>query len=277
MSLFDLTGKVAVVTGATKGIGLGIVQQMALQGAKLVVSSRNQAECDALAASLNQQYGHGATVAAGVACDIDKLEDIDHLASRAAEAFGGVDILVCNAAVLPFIGPSSETPTDLFDRILTSNTHHNFRLCQALRGAIAKRGGGSIILIGSLAGHTASPAIMAYAIAKAGVAHMAKCLADEFAAERIRVNCVSPGFIHSFSSQPIVDNPEAMKMIEAGIPLGRIGEPEDIAGAVIFLASNAGAYVTGESILVDGGRVNLSPPTEGKGALAGIEPGTTYN
>jgi len=275
MSLFDLTGKVAIVTGGTKGIGLGVAQQMAAQGAKVIVSSREQALCDQVAADLNAAYGAGQAIAKGIAADLNKIEELENLAKAGAEAFGGLDILVCNAAILPYIGESANTPPALFDRILTSNTHHNFRLCQAARPFMKARGGGAIVLIGSIAGHTASPSTMAYSIAKAGVAHMARCLADEFAADRIRVNCVAPGFIRSFSSQAVIDA-GAADAIAAGTPLGRIGEPEDIAGAAIFLASDAGSFVTGQSILVDGGRGVLSPVTAPKG-VPGLDAGTTYN
>lgn len=276
MSLFDLNGKVAIVTGATKGIGRGVAEQLAAHGAKVIVSSRDQAACDEAAAELTARYGNGSRIAKGIACDIDKLDDIDRLAAQSAVAFDGVDILVCNAAVLPFIGPSADTPAELFDRILTSNTHHNFRLCQAVRPAIAKRGGGSIVLIGSIAGHTPSPHLMAYAIAKAGVAHMARCLADEMAPERIRVNCISPGFIRSYSSMRTVSDAAALKAIADNTPLGRLGAPEDIAGAVIYLASEAGSFVTGTFIPVDGGRGQLSPPSAPKG-VQGVEPGTSYD
>jgi NAD(P)-dependent dehydrogenase (short-subunit alcohol dehydrogenase family) len=240
---------------------LGVAEQLAAHGAKVVVSSRDQGLCDTVAEDLNRKYGQGAVIAKGVACDIDKLDDIEHLAKAGIAAFGGLDILVCNAAVLPFIGSSADTPHELFDRVLTSNIHHNFRLCQAVRADMAKRGGGSMVLIGSIAGHTASPETMAYSLAKAGVAHMARCLADEFASQNIRVNCVSPGLIRSFSSQPLWRNDAVLGAITQGIPLRRIGEPEDIAGAVIFLSSQAGSYVTGSAIIVDGGRTHLSAPT----------------
>src|SRR5690606_27937455 len=163
MSMFDLTGKVALVTGATKGIGLGIAKAMVEQGAKVVVSSRDQAACDALAAELNA--GHDAApVAAGFACDMDSLEDIDRLARFATQVFGGLDILVANAARLSFAGPSETTPVEVFDKLLSTNIHHNFRLCQAVRPAIAARGGGSMVLIGSMSGHAASPKLLAYAV-----------------------------------------------------------------------------------------------------------------
>jgi NAD(P)-dependent dehydrogenase (short-subunit alcohol dehydrogenase family) len=277
MSLFDLTGKVALVTGGTKGIGLGVVQQLAAHGAKVVISSRDQGLCETVAEEINRQYGQGAVVAKGVACDIDKLEDIERLAKAGVAAFGGLDILVCNAAVLPFIGPSAKTPPELFDRILTSNIHHNFRLCQAVRADMVKRGGGSIVLIGSVAGHTAAPETMAYSVAKAGLAHMARCLADEFVGDNIRVNCVSPGLIRSFSSKPLWENGAVLDAFTQSIPLRRIGEPEDIAGAVIFLSSQAGSYVTGSAIIVDGGRTHLSARTSAAGALVGAMSGDALN
>jgi NAD(P)-dependent dehydrogenase (short-subunit alcohol dehydrogenase family) len=274
VSLFDLTGKVAVVTGATKGIGLGVAEEMAAQGAKLIVSSRDQALCDQVAADLDARYGKGQQIAKGIACDIDDLGSIARLAKTAPEAWGGVDILVCNAAILPFIGPSKDTPPELFDRILIGNIHHNFRLCQALRPQMAARGGGSMVLIGSEAGHTSSPMVLAYAVAKAGVAHMARCLADEMAGEKIRVNCVAPGLIRSYSSSKTLGD-DGLAKIGAGLPLGRVGEPKDIAGAVIYLSSEAGSHVTGSAIIVDGGRAYLS--TQGSNSLDEVKPGTSYN
>jgi NAD(P)-dependent dehydrogenase (short-subunit alcohol dehydrogenase family) len=270
VSLFDLTGKVAVVTGATKGIGRGIVQQLAAHGAKVVVSSRNQAEAEAVAGELDAEFGAGRVIAKGAVCDLDRLDDIDSFAKNAEQAFGAVDILVCNAAALAFVGQASTTPPDVFERLLSTNIHHNFRLCEALRGAIASRGGGAIVLIGSLAGHQASPNLLAYGVAKAGVAHMARCLADEMAAENIRVNCIAPGLIRSYSSRPLWRNEAMLRASEAGIPLQRIGEPEDVAGTVVFLVSRAGSYVTGETILVDGGRTQLSSPRADAGALSAV-------
>ena len=254
MSLFDLGGQVAVVTGATKGIGLGIAHELVKAGAKVIVSSRSQTDCDALAAEL------GAGVARGIALDLEKLDDIEPFAEAAVAAFGGVDILVCNAAVLAFVGPAPKTPPQLFDRLLKTNIHHNFRLCEALRPAIAARGGGSIALIGSGAGHGAAPFMLAYGVSKAGLSHMARCLADEMAGEAIRVNCIAAGIIRSKASERMWRDEALLAATSATIPLQRIGEPEDIAGAVIFLASRAGSYITGETILMDGGKTMLSPP-----------------
>src|ERR1700677_2067286 len=144
MSLFDLTGKVALVTGATKGIGLGVAQQRAAFGAKVVVSSRDAAQCEKVAEGLSRAYGSGANIAAGVPCAIGKRDEILQLAGAAEAAFGGIVLLVCNAAVLPFIGSSVDTPQEQFDRILIDNIHNNFRLCHAIRPGMAQRGGGKI-------------------------------------------------------------------------------------------------------------------------------------
>jgi NAD(P)-dependent dehydrogenase (short-subunit alcohol dehydrogenase family) len=260
MTLFDLSGKIAVVTGATKGIGYGIADQLVAHGAKVVVTGRDLTDADRVASELNGRRGRGEIVAKGAAFDITKLDNVVRLAQTAREAWGGIDILVCNAAVLPFIGVSKDTPPEMFDQLLTTNIHHNFRLCQAMRGDIAERGGGAIVLVGSVSGNNASPMTMAYGIAKAGIAHMARSLADELAPEHIRVNCVAPGLVRSFTSSMVWRDPARLKVAEEGVPLGRIGEPEDIAGAVIFLASKAGSYVTGTTIYVDGGRSFLAPP-----------------
>jgi len=270
MSMFDLGGKVAVVTGATKGIGLGIAQAMAAQGARVVVASRDATLCDQVAGELNDEFGKGQDIARGLRFDLEDRAGIEGFAAAATAIWGGVDILVCNAAVLPYIGPSAQTPPELFDRILTGNIHHNFRLCQALRASMAGRGGGSIALIGSEAGYSSSPLVLAYAAAKAGLAHMAVCLADEMADERIRVNCVAPGLVRSFSSTEKL-TAAGLDAIGASLPLGRVGEPADIAGAVVYLASQAGSHVTGETILVDGGRSRLS--ARQLSPLASVEPG----
>jgi len=260
MSLFDLKGKTALVTGGTKGIGRGIVEQLCVHGARVIVSSRDSAECERTADELNKHYGGGEEISRGIPGDLSNLTDVQRLADEAIAAFGGIDILVCNAAVMPFMGNSADTPPEQFDKILTVNIHHNFRLCQAVRESMRERGGGSIVLIGSAAGHMPMIHTMAYSIAKAGVAHMVRCLADEMVGDNIRVNGVAPGLIRSAASTPLWSDPSRLEEVTRDIPLGRIGEPQDIAGAVIFLSSAAGSFVTGSTILVDGGRVLLTPP-----------------
>jgi NAD(P)-dependent dehydrogenase (short-subunit alcohol dehydrogenase family) len=273
MSLFDLTGKVVAVTGATKGIGLGIARAVADQGAQVIISSRNQAACDEVAASFNKE--HGREAALGLACSLDDRAQIQTFIDKAPTLFGGLDALICNAAILPYIGPSAQTPPDLFDRILVGNIHNNFLLCQGLRPAIARRGGGSIVMVTSIAAHTASPFVLAYGAAKAGVLHMALCLADEMAPDNIRVNCVSPGLIRSFSSTDTLGD-EGLAAAGARMPLRRVGEAKDIAGAVVYLISEAGEYVSGESILVDGGAARLSTPNE-PSSMGDLPAGKSYD
>lgn len=270
MSLFDLTGKVALVTGATKGIGLGIAEQLAAHGAKVIVSSRDQNKCDEVARQINERFGNGEKVAVGIASDLGDRVQMEALPGKAADAFGGLDILVSNAAVLAFIGASRDTPPETFDALLTGNIHHNFRLCQAARAELAKRGGGSIILIGSVSGHKPQPSVLAYGVSKAGIAYMAKMLAEEMAPEKIRVNCVAPGLIRSFTSEMVWKDADRLSAAENTIPLGRIGEPEDVASAVIFLACDAGSYVTGTTVHVDGGRGNIQAPGASAAHLQGM-------
>jgi NAD(P)-dependent dehydrogenase (short-subunit alcohol dehydrogenase family) len=246
MSLFDMTGQVVVVTGSTMGIGRAIVEQMAVQGAKLIVSSRNQAQCDKVAAELNERYGQGGPIAKGIAYDILKFDRAEAFAADCEAVFGKVDTLVGNAAILS---------KGEFDTILTGNIHGNYALAEAFRPLIRKQGGGAIILIGSIAGHYPMVEIMPYGASKAGVAHMARCLAEEMLQENIRVNCVAPGLIRGSYAQQTGD--EAFRRKGATVPFGRGGEPEEIAGACIFLASKAGGYVTGTTVWVDGGRAFL--------------------
>jgi len=257
MSLFDLSGKVAAITGSTKGIGLGIAREMAAAGAKVVISSRDGPLCDRVAADLNRDYGKGEVIARGLACDLGDLKSVEAFADQAPKLFGGLDILVCNAAIFPYVGPPENTPPDRFDAILCGNIHHNYRLCQGVRAAIASRGGGSMIMISSASSSRPLPITLAYAVAKAGLEHLALCLAQEFVGEKIRVNSVIPGLIRSHGSSASMGD-EGLATAATSIPLRRVGEPADIAGAVIYLASAAGQHVTGERILVDGGYTRVT-------------------
>lgn len=265
MGLFDLHDKVAVVTGSTKGIGRGIAEQLIAHGARVVISSRTEADCREAVAALNDAAGE--EVAKYATCDLDDRADIERFVKDAAAAFGKVDLLVSNAAALAFIGPAEDTPPEDFTRVLETNVHNNFRLCHAFREALAKSGG-SIVLIGSIAGHTPGYNLLSYGASKAAVAHMTRGIADEYVRQGIRVNCVSPGFIRSYTSGPIFEQQDALDAIVSSIPLKRPGEPQDIAGAVIFLASEAGSYVVGQTIIVDGGRVALSAPPTSTEALS---------
>jgi NAD(P)-dependent dehydrogenase (short-subunit alcohol dehydrogenase family) len=246
VSLFDMTGQVAVVTGSTRGIGLSTAQQMAVQGAKVIVSSRNQADCDQVAADLNRRHGKGAIVAKALAYDITRIDRAEAFAAACEAAFGKVDTLVGNAAIIPGYE---------FDEILVGNIHANHALCEAFRPLIRRQGGGAIILIGSIAGHYPMFDIMPYAAAKAGVAHLARCLAEEMLTDNIRVNCIARGMIRVSVARDRGDADFRRRGL--GVPLGRGGEPDEVAGACVFLAAKAGGYVTGTTIHVDGGRAFL--------------------
>ena len=278
MQLFDLTGNIAVVTGATKGIGRGIAERLCEHGARLVVSSRSQAECDATASELNARYGNGETVALGIAADLLELDSLKALVDQTVARFGRIDTLVCNAAILPFIGPSAQTPPRHFSRIMEGNIQNTFRLCQLVLPGMRQQGSGSVIIIGSVSGVNAALLEMAYGISKAAQSHMAKCLAAEVVADGVRVNCVAPGLIRSNSSRAVWEDPDVLESFLNGLPMHRIGEPDDIAGAVIFLASQAGSYVTGATIGVDGGRTTVPVPPKGGGDLGKIySEGHTFN
>ncbi|MGE0386377.1 MAG: SDR family NAD(P)-dependent oxidoreductase [Gammaproteobacteria bacterium] len=272
MKLFDLSGQVAIVTGGTKGIGRGIVERLAEHGARVVVSARDQAGCEAAAAEINQRYGQGAVVAAGIAANLDKVDTLQALVDKASATFGRIDILVCNAAILPFIGPSADTPRELFSRIMEGNIHNTFRLCHMVLPQMRARKSGNIVIIGSVSGLRPSTTEMAYGLSKAAQAHLARSLAAEVVGDRVRVNCIAPGLVRSFSSRPVWENDAVLGGFTRNIPLGRIGEPDDIAGGVVFLCSQAGSYITGQVIPMEGGVSTVPVAGEGIGDLEALYP-----
>lgn len=254
-TLFDLSGKTALVTGGTKGIGRAIVERMIEHGARVVLTGRQISDATALAETLNQSAGR--EVALGLAYDVTKLETTQPLIDSIVSSWGGLDVLVCNAAELSYFGPSATTPPDKFLRLLQANIYNTFRLCHAAADTMRPRGGGSIVLITSGAGIQTDPKLMAYGVSKAGETHMARCLANELAPSNIRVNCVSPGFTRSESSRVVWENPPALAAMERAIPLQRMGEADEVAAGVIFLASPGGAWTTGVSLSIDGGAAEL--------------------
>ena len=260
MSLFDLAGNVAIVTGATRGIGRGIVERLCDHGAFVVVSSRNQMECEATARELNERFAAGNPVAIGIAADLLDIASLKSLASGTLAHFGRIDTLVCNAAILPFIGPSADTPPDIFNSIIEGNVQNTFRLIHEVLPQMRARKSGSIVIIGSVSGVNAAVLNMAYGVSKAAQSHMAKSLAAEVVADNVRVNCIAPGLIRSQASKPLWEDPKVLDQYLSGVPMHRIGEPDDIAGGVIFLISNAGSYVTGATIAIDGGCSTIPVP-----------------
>ena len=248
-SLFDLAGKVALVTGSSKGIGRAIAERMAEHGAKVVVSSRKRDACEAVAAGIRARGGEALVLP----CNIGHKEQLRALVDGTLAAWGGVDILVCNAAVNPYYGPSLDCPDDAFDRIMGSNVRSNFWLCNMVLPQMAERGGGSVIVISSIAGLRGTPVIGAYGISKAADAALVRNLAVEWGRRNIRANCIAPGLVRTDFARALWQNPEMLAKRVQDSPLPRIGEPDEIAGAAVFLASQAGSFTTGHTLVIDGG------------------------
>ena len=251
MSLFDLGGKVAIVTGSSRGIGRAIVERLAEHGAKVVVSSRKPAACQEVVDAINAR--HSETRAIAIPANISSKEDLRRLVEETTSAFGKIDILVCNAASNPYYGPMSGISDDAFRKILDNNIVSNNWLINMVAPEMQARKDGAIVIISSIGGLRGTGVIGAYAISKAADMQMARNLAQELSPSNIRVNCVAPGLVKTDFARALWDTPEAEKRSSSGTPLRRLGEPDDIAGAAIYLASRAGAWTTGQTIVVDGG------------------------
>ncbi|HTX48222.1 MAG TPA: SDR family oxidoreductase [Caulobacteraceae bacterium] len=248
--LFDLTGKVAIVTGSTKGIGKAIAERLAEHGAKVAISSRKAPAVDEVTAQINAKYpGH----AIGVPCNISSKDALQNLVDETRKAFGHVDILICNAASNPYYGPMSGISDEAFRKILDNNIVSNNWLIQMVAPEMKERKDGSIIIISSVGGLRGTPVIGVYAISKAADMQMARNLAQELSPSNIRVNCIAPGLVKTDFARALWDTPEAERRSSVGTPLRRLGDPDDIAGAAVFLAGKSGAWMTGQTIVVDGG------------------------
>ncbi|HEX8533109.1 MAG TPA: SDR family oxidoreductase [Allosphingosinicella sp.] len=251
MSLFDLSGKVAIITGSSRGIGRAIAEAMAEQGAKVVISSRKAEACEEAAQAINERHGDGtATV---VPANISSKEDLQNLVDETRRQLGKIDVLVCNAASNPYYGPMAGIADDQFRKILENNVIANHWLIQMAAPEMLERKEGSIIIVSSIGGMTGSTAIGAYNISKAADFQLARNLAAEFGPAGVRVNCIAPGLIRTDFARALWENPDTLKAVTRGTPMRRIGEPHEIAGAAVFLASPASTFMTGQSIVVDGG------------------------
>ncbi len=253
MNLFDLSGKVALVTGSTKGIGEAIVHRMAEHGAKVVVSSRKADACERVAADINKAHGKGSEVAVPIPCNINYKEQLQQLVAETRKKWGRIDVLICNAALNPYFGPQMEIPDEAFDKIMGANVRSNHWLCQLVLPEMAERKDGSVIIVSSIGGLRGSAVLGAYCISKAADFQLARNIAVEYGPLNIRANCIAPGLIKTDFAKALWDNPDILKRSTAGAPLRRIGDPDEIAGAAVFLASKAGAFMTGQTIVVDGG------------------------
>lgn len=249
-NLFAMTDQVALITGSTKGIGRAVAEQFVEHGARVVISSRNQAECDSVASLINNAAG--TEVAFPKACDITDLASLEALVEAVGQRWGRIDTLVCNATYsIP--GSEAETPVDEFSKILTANIVNNFRLCEQARPFLTQSQSGSVILMSTIGSVVPSPSTAAYGIAKRGLLQLCINLAVEWAADNIRVNAIIPGFTRTAGTEFLWSDDSAREAIEAMIPLRRFAEPSEIASIAVLLASPAGAYLTGQAIVADGG------------------------
>jgi hypothetical protein len=251
MSLFDLTGRVAVITGSSRGIGRAAAERLAEHGAKVVISSRKLDACQAVADGINQARGAGTAIA--VAANISSKEVLGELVARTREAFGKIDILICNAATNVHFGSLLSIKDEQFRKILDNNSLSVHWLIQLVVPEMIARKDGAIAIVSSIGGLKGSPLIGAYNISKAADFQLARNLAVELGPHNVRINCVAPGVIKTEFARALWDNPKIAKAAEAATPLQRLGEPDDVAGAVVFLSSPASRYITGQGIVVDGG------------------------
>ncbi len=251
MSLFSLAGKVAVITGSSRGIGKAIAERMAEQGAKVVISSRKPEPCAEVANAINAK--HGAGTAISVPANISSKDELKNLVDETTRQFGKVDIVVCNAASNPYYGPMSGIEDDQFRKIFENNVLANHWLIGFAVPQMIERKDGAIIIVSSIGGLRGSPVIGAYNVSKAADFQLARNLAVELGPHNIRVNCIAPGLIKTDFAKALWDNPETLKRSTSTTPLRRIGEPDEIAGAAVFLASAAGSFMTGHGLVVDGG------------------------
>lgn len=247
--LFDLTGKVALITGSTKGIGRSIAEELARCGAKVVISSRKADACEQVAGEL-KALGYEAIA---VPCHVGRKEDLQRLVDTTLQTWGRIDVLVCNAATNPVYGTTLEISDDAWDKIMQTNVKGTFWLANMVVPQMAERGEGSVILLSSIAGLRGNSVIGTYGVSKAAEAALARNLAVEWGPKGIRVNSIAPGLIRTDFAQALLDDPERVRVAEQKTPLRRIGDPVDIAGVAVFLASPASAYVTGQMIVADGG------------------------
>jgi NAD(P)-dependent dehydrogenase (short-subunit alcohol dehydrogenase family) len=251
MSLFDLTGKVAVVTGSSKGIGRAIAEAFAEQGARVVISSRKLDACHEVADAINAEHGEGRAIA--IAASISRKEELERLITETRGAFGRIDVLVCNAASNPYYGSMNGISDDQFRKILDNNVLSNHWLIQMVLPEMIERRGGAIIVVSSIGGMQGSRVIGGYNVSKAADFQLVRNYAVEIGDHNVRINAIAPGLIRTDFARALWEDPVAEKRVNAATPLRRLGEPRDIAGAAVFLASDAGAYVTGQAIVVDGG------------------------
>lgn len=252
MNLFDMTGKTAIITGSSRGIGRAIAEAYADAGAHVVISSRKEQACIEVADAINARHGEERAIA--IAASISDKSAIERLVAETRSRFGSVDILVCNAASNPYYGPLTGISDEQFRKIFDNNVLANLWLIGLVAPDMQARKDGVIVLVSSIGGLIGSPVLGAYNMSKAADMQLARNLAIEFGPDNVRVNAIAPGVIRTDFARALWEDPAAEAALQQTTPLQRIGEAEDVAGAAVFLASRAGSYVTGQTIIVDGGK-----------------------
>ena len=249
MRLFDMTGKVALITGSTKGIGKAIAVALSEAGAKVVISSRKQDACDQVADEIRTKGGEALAVPANISEDAD----LERLVATVLDEWGRIDSLICNAAVNPYYGPFLDTPDDAFDKTIRVNIRSNMKLAKLVLPGMVERQDGSIVVVSSIAAFKGSDKLGIYALTKAADTQLVRNLAVTYGPENIRVNGIAPALVRTDFARTLWEDPERAKKVADSYALKRLGDPDDIAGVAVFLASPAAAWTTGQTLIIDGG------------------------
>tara|TARA_B100000530_G_C15906239_1_gene467474 strand:+ start:808 stop:1575 length:768 start_codon:yes stop_codon:yes gene_type:complete len=251
MSLFNLNNKSILITGSSRGIGKSIARHCAIHGANVIISSRKLNICEKTADEINNEVGK--ELAHPIAANISNENQLDELVNKTREKLGKIDVLICNAATNPFMGSMLDMPNDKFDKVMNNNIKSNQILCNLVLPEMIDKEDGSIIIISSIAAIKGSAILGAYNISKAADVMIVKNIAAEFGHKNIRANSIAPGLIKTDFAKALWENPEILKTVLGTTPMQRIGEPDEIAGVAVMLASEAGNYINGQTIVVDGG------------------------
>ena len=251
MSLFNLNNKSILITGSSRGIGKSIARHCAIHGANVIISSRKLNICEQTADEINNEVGK--ELAHPISASISDENQLDELVKKTREKLGKIDVLICNAATNPFMGSMLDMPNDKFDKVMNNNIKSNQILCNLVLPEMIDREDGSIIIISSIAAIKGSAILGAYNISKAADVMIVKNIAAEFGHKNIRANSIAPGLIKTDFAKALWENPEILKTVLGTTPMQRIGEPDEIAGIAVMLASEAGNYINGQTIVVDGG------------------------
>ena len=251
MSLFKLKNKSILITGSSKGIGKAIAYQCAEHGAKVIISSRKLDICEQTADEINTKLG--SEVAYAIPANISDDKQLEILVNETREKIGKIDVLICNAATNPFMGSMLDMPIEKFDKVMHNNIRSNQVLCNLVLPEMISKEDGSIIIISSIAAIKGSPILGAYNISKAADVMIVKNIAAEFGHKNIRANSIAPGLIKTDFAKALWENPDILKTVLSSTPMQRIGMPDEVAGVAVMLASNAGNYINGQTIVVDGG------------------------